>query len=102
MPTSLDMSDHMELYLFGDQTYNIQPRFKDLLQSRHNPVLEDFLVKAYDSIRKDIYNLPDAIREELPRFTCVEDLILRNQGGKQCIPLDMAVTCMYQLGVFIR
>ena len=96
------MSDHMKLYLFGDQTYDIQPEFKDLLLHRRNPVLEDFLVKAYSTIRKDIYKLPKEIREELPRFTCLDDLILRKQGGKRCIPLDMAVTCMYQLGVFIR
>ncbi len=96
------MSDHMKLYLFGDQTHDIQPDLKDLLRYRHNPVLEDFLVKAYDTIRKDIYKLPNEIREELPRFTCLDDLVLRKQGGKRCIPLDMAVTCMYQLGVFIR
>ena len=96
------MSDHMKLYLFGDQTYDIQPDLKELLRYRHNPVLEDFLVKAYDTIRKDIYRLPNEIREELPRFTCLDDLVLRKQGGKQCIPLEMAVTCMYQLGVFIR
>lgn len=92
----------MKLYLFGDQTHDIQPDLKDLLRYRHNPVLEDFLVKAYDTIRKDIYKLPNEIREELPRFTCLDDLVLRKQGGKRCIPLDMAVTCMYQLGVFIR
>lgn len=96
------MSDHMKLYLFGDQTYDIQPDLKDLLRYRHNPVLEDFLVKVYDTIRNDIYKLPNEIREELPRFTCLDDLVLWKQGGKRCIPLDMAVTCMYQLGAFIR
>ena len=98
----LNMPDQMTLYLFGDQTYDTQPDLKDLLRHRNNPVLEDFLVKAYDRIRKDIYKLPSEIREELPRFTCLDDLILRKQGGKQCIPLDMAVTCMYQLGFLIR
>lgn len=96
------MSDQMTLYLFGDQTYDTQPDLKDLLLYRDNPVLENFLVKAYDTIRKDLYKLPDEIREDLPRFTCLDDLILRKQDGKRCIPLDMAVTCMYQLGVVIR
>lgn len=85
------MSDRMELYLFGDQTYDIQPDLKDLLRHRHNPVLEDFLGKAYDTIRKDIFELPYEIREDLPRLTCLDDLVLRKQGGKRCIPLDMAV-----------
>ena len=96
------MANQLKLYLFGDQTYDIQPYLKDLLRSRHNTVLEDFLVKAYDTIRTEIYKLPLDIRDDLPRFTCLEDLILWKQGGKRCIPLDMALTCVYQLGVFIR
>ena len=96
------MSDQMTLYLFGDQRYDIQPDLKDLLRYRQNPVLEDFLVKAFDTIRKGIYTLPYNIRETLPRFTCLEDLVSLKQGGKRCIPLEMAVTCMYPLGVFIR
>ena len=96
------MADQLKLYLFGDQTYDIQLHLKDLIRYRHNPVLEDFLVKAYDAIRTEIYKLPREIRDDLPRFTCLDDIICWKQGGKRCIPLDMAVTCMYQLGVFIR
>lgn len=96
------MSDPVKLYLFGDQTHDIQPHVKDFLRYRHNPVLEDFLVKAYNAIRTEIYRLPGEIRDELPRFTSVDDLIIQKQGNKRCIPLDMAMTCMYQLGVFIR
>lgn len=96
------MTHQLKLYLFGDQTYDIQPYLKDLIQYRHNPVLEDFLVKAYNAIRTEIYRLPSEVREDLPRFTCLDDLVLRKQDGKRCIPLDMAVICMYQLGVFIR
>jgi hypothetical protein len=96
------MAGQLKLYVFGDQTYDIQPRLKDLLRNRNNPVLEDFLVKAYDAIRMGIYNLPREVREDLPRFTCVDDLVLWDQTGKRCVPLDMAVTCMYQLGTFIR
>ncbi|OCK75289.1 ketoacyl-synt-domain-containing protein [Lepidopterella palustris CBS 459.81] len=95
------MAGHLKLYLFGDQTYDLQPHLKDLLRNRHNPVLEDFLVKAYDAVRTELYKLPQQVRDDLPRFTCLDDLVLWNQSGKRCIPLDMAVTCMYQLGVFI-
>lgn len=96
------MSDQLKLYLFGDQTYDVQSHLKDLLLYRHNPVLEHFLVKAYDAIRAETYQLPCEIRDDLPRFTSVDDLVLQKPGGKRCIPLDMAVTCMYQLGIFIR
>ena len=96
------MVDHLSLYLFGDQTYDVQPSFKDLIQYRHNPVLEDFLAKAYDAIRTEIFDLPSEVRNSLPRFTCLDDIILRKPGGKRCLPLDMAVTCMFQLAAFIR
>ncbi|KAH7120580.1 hypothetical protein EDB81DRAFT_914248 [Dactylonectria macrodidyma] len=96
------MSDQLKLYVFGDQTYDIQPHLKALLQNRGNPVLEDFFIKAYDAIRTEIFKLPHHVREDdIPRFTCYQDLVLWNQPGKRCIPLDMAVTCLYQLGVFI-
>ena len=95
------MSEQQKLYLFGDQTYEVQPHLKKLLKYRTNPVLDDFLVKAYNAIRQNIYTLPMAIRDDLPRFTCIDDLLLMKQSSKRCIPLDMAVTCLYQLGVFI-
>ena len=96
------MADEMILYLFGDQTYNIQPHLKDLIRYRSNPVLEDFLTKAYNAIRAEIFKLPSEIRDELPRFTCLDDLLLWKQGARRGVPLDMAVTSIYQLGAFIR
>jgi len=97
------MEKTLKLYLFGDQTFDIQPHLRDLLRSRNNPVLEDFLVKAYDALRKEIYQLPRHIRDDLPRFTCLDDLMLWDQSTKQrCIPMDMALTCIYQLGTFLR
>ncbi|KAL7623783.1 fusarubin cluster-polyketide synthase [Parahypoxylon ruwenzoriense] len=92
------MADQLKLYLFGDQTYDTRPHLKDLLKYRNNPALQDFLVKSYDTIRKEIYTLSPEIRNDLPRFTSLDDLVLWNQVGKRCVPLDMAVTCMYQLG----
>lgn len=99
---NINMVDQLKLYLFGDQTYDTQSHLRELMLYRHNPVLEDFLVKVYDTIRTEIYKLPAEIRDDLPRFTCLDDLVLWKQDGKRCIALDMAVTCMYQLGVFIR
>ena len=97
------MAGHLKLYLFGDQAYDIRAGLKDLLRHRGNPILEDFLDKAYNAVRAEIYNLPAQTREEdVPRFTCLDDLVLSSPSGKRCIPLDMAVTCIYHLGVFIR
>ena len=96
------MADQMKLYLFGDQTHDVQPVLRDLLRCRQNPALESFLIKSYNAIRTEIYKLPSEVRDDLPRFTCLDDIMFRKPGGSQCVPLDMAVTCMYQLGSFIR
>ena len=96
------MADHLKLYLFGDQTHDVQPHMKTLLQNRNNPILEDLLVKSYDALRLEIYKLPSYIRDDLPRFTSLDDLVLWERKGPRCVPLDMALTCLYQLGTFIR
>lgn len=99
------MADQWKLYLFGDQTHDIKPQLKRLLQNKSTPVVEDFLTRAYDAIRAEIYGLPRETRESLPRFTCLDDLVQWDVGAEgegRCVALDMAVTCMYQLGAFIR
>jgi hypothetical protein len=60
------------------------------------------LAKSYEAIRNEIYNLPIEVRTKLPRFTCLDDLLLWKQDGQRVIALDMALTCLYQLSVFIR
>ncbi|KAK4122076.1 ketoacyl-synt-domain-containing protein [Parathielavia appendiculata] len=95
------MESNLKLYLFGDQTFDIQPHLRDLLGKRHNPIVQSFLVKAYDAVRAEIYQVPRPLRDDMPRFTCLEDLILYDHGSKRCLPLDMAVTSLYQLGVFL-
>jgi hypothetical protein len=96
---------HQEtLYLFGDQTFDVEPHLHELLDAKNsNVVLRDFLEKAYDAIRVQIFQLPKHVREELPRFTSIEDMLLwrRSEGSSRCVPLDMAMTCIYQLGSFI-
>lgn len=41
------MANHLKLYLFGDQTYDIRVDFKKLLQRRDNPILKNFRVKSF-------------------------------------------------------
>jgi hypothetical protein len=93
------MANHRTLYLFGDQTHDVQ--LKELVACRVNPVVEDFLQRAYDVIRSELHDLPRETRDALPRFTCLNDVLLYKPRGRRCVPLDMALTCMYQLGVFL-
>lgn len=97
----------VSLYLFGDQTHDIGPHLKALLleSQRGNVLLNDFLQRAYGALRKELYQLSFQERESLPRFTSIEDLVLWRstspQEARQCIPLDMSLTCMYHIAAFI-
>ncbi|KAF5021129.1 hypothetical protein F66182_6829 [Fusarium sp. NRRL 66182] len=95
------MATQLKLYLFGDQTFDIQPHLQHLLQRRDNLFLQEFLAQAYNAIRIELYRLPHSVRKDLARFTCQEDLLLWDQSGKRCVALDMAMTTLYQLGAFI-
>ncbi|KAJ4203167.1 fusarubin cluster-polyketide synthase [Fusarium falciforme] len=96
------MTDNLNLYLFGDQTFDIKPHLQKLFQQRDHLFLQDFLTKAYNAIRVEMYRLPFKVRNDLPRFTCQEDLLRWDESGKRCIALDMAMTTLYHLGTFIR
>ncbi len=92
------------LYLFGDQTFDVEPHLHKLLEAKNsNVVLNGFLEKAYDAIRVQMFEVPKHVREDLPRFTSIEDMLLwkRSEGSPRCVPLDMALACLYQLGSFI-
>lgn len=92
----------MKLYLFGDQTFEIQPHLQNLAQKKSNLFLTDFLERIYNAIRLEFYKLPAQVRDELPRFTCPEDLVLHDPKQKTCIALDMAMTTTYHLCTFMR
>lgn len=101
---NMETRDYYGLYLFGDQTFDVEPHLHKLLAARNtNAVLRDFLDKAYDTIRSQIFHLPKDVRHELPSFTDIEDLLLwkPSEDSTCCVPLDMALTCLYQLGSFI-
>lgn len=98
------MTNQETLYLFGDQTFDVEPHLPKLLDGKNNNVvLKEFLERAYDALRIQIFQLHKDVREKLPRFTCIEDVLLwkRSEGSLRCVPMDMAITCMYQLGSFI-
>ncbi|KAK2614402.1 hypothetical protein N8I77_001234 [Diaporthe amygdali] len=98
------MGQQETLYLFGDQTFDVEPHLHKLLDAKNsNVVLKDFLDKAYEALRMQIFRLPKQVREGLPRFTSIEDVLLwkEPEGSSHCVPLDMAVTSVYQLGSFI-
>lgn len=98
------MGHRQSFYLFGDQTFDVEPHLHTLLDARHNnPVLRDFLDKVYNTLRLRTFRIPPASREEWPTFTAIEDVLLwkPSECTTRCVPWEMALTCIYQLSSFI-
>lgn len=98
----MENQSSFDVYLFGDQTYDIQT--KDLQSLLHNgksdPVVVEFLERARRALRDDLYQLRPEDRHHAPSFACVTELLLWKRG--KSVPVDMAMLCLYQLGLFMR
>lgn len=44
---------------------------------------------------------PPENSKDITRFCAIEDLVLARKNGKRCLPLDMALTCLYRVSKFI-
>ncbi|KZF26353.1 polyketide synthase [Xylona heveae TC161] len=95
------MVQHIQIYLFGDQTYDSNSRLGSLLRSHKNPILTAFLERAFHVLRAEIGRLSLREREAFPRFSSIADLLTRQREGNLSPALEKALTCIYQLAYFI-
>src|SRR5690349_610517 len=97
------MVQQLKIYLFGDQTYDVHSKLRELLRYGQNPVLNCFFERVDSALRTEISKLPLNIREGLPQFSGVPDLLSWNRYDERlAVPFQMALTCIYQLGAFIK
>lgn len=89
-------------YIFGDQTYDIQDTLRSLGQAHDDPLLTDFLERACHVLKREIARLSPEQQAQCPRFSTLADL-LRPYSTRTLNPcLIQALTCISQLGLFIR
>lgn len=97
------MGSQFKVYLFGDQTFDLFPNLRQLLYSKNSPLLESFFEQAYYKIRAEIGSLPATERESYAHFTSIADILSwERQHTLHHPPIQSALTCIYQLGEFIR
>jgi hypothetical protein len=96
------MVQQLNVYLFGDQTYDYNAKLSDLLHRKDNPILTSFLDQACSIIRAEIAQLPQWQRASFPKFTNLADLLARQREGDVNPAFQTALSCIYQLGCFIR
>lgn len=97
------MGKPIGVYLFGDQTFDVCTKLRDLLHSNDSPTLDRFFQQAYFNLRSEIAQLPVYERDKYPRFANLAELLAwRERQQSPNVALDNALTCIYQLGYFIR
>jgi naphtho-gamma-pyrone polyketide synthase len=95
------MERSTQLLLFGDQTTSIETGLRQLLRIKGNVVLTAFLEQVHFAIRKEISHLSVSERGHFPRSTSVVELLTK-YNEKRNAALDSTLTCIYQLGCFIK
>jgi hypothetical protein len=96
------MGKQIQIFLFGDQTYDTNAKLRALLNSKDDPILISFLEQAYHVIRSEVGRLPLQQREALPRFHNLADILVRQREGVLSPAFQTTLACVYQLGSFIR
>lgn len=92
----------MRILLFGDQTGDYRSTLHQIVQVKGNVALVSFFEKAYSTLREEVAQQPRAVREKLPDFTSIADLVDRYaaQPGKNNA-IESVLTYISQISCFI-
>jgi hypothetical protein len=90
--------------LFGDQLTDLPAAFRRINSRKdENPLLGSFLEKVKAALREEVGRQPRTIREDIPAFTSVFDLMERYHTLGSANPaLTAALLCVAQLATFIE
>lgn len=95
--------DSLHILLFGDQTGDYGKIFRQLLHIKENTVLTSFFEKAYSALRDEVSQQPRVVRDQIPGFSSIADLVTRyaESTAPRSNPLESALTCISQIACFI-
>jgi hypothetical protein len=95
------MAPTHNVYLFGDQTFNVEQSLRALLCSNH-VLLIDFFEQSSQTLRREIGRLPSHVRHNLPRFSNVADILTRSRDGQSSPALAQALCVIHAFACFIK
>jgi hypothetical protein len=96
------MVDHVQIFVFGDQTYDASDLMFKLLHIHDDVILSSFLESSLQVLRQEMSKLADEQRTKSPRFSKLVELLPHWQKGTLNPALDQALTCICHIGTFIR
>jgi hypothetical protein len=97
------MAEHSQLLLFGDLTYKSFEGLRALLFSKENMSMASFFERVSIALRAEIGSLPYNQRQDFVSFTDLQELLYSTPTSPFYHPaLEIALSCTYQFGCFIR
>ena len=91
-----------QIFIFEDLTLPFEEDLRQLLHAKDNPSLSSFFDQVCFVLREDFAKLPSRQQSLLPRFATLVDLLSRWKDSEGAPALKFALTCLYQVGQFIR
>lgn len=92
----------VQVYAFGDQTYNAADVLSKLLRKHDDAIVEDFLERSASTLKHQIKQLPSEQQGACPRFASLADLLPSYRAGTLNPALVQALTCTTQLAAFLQ
>ncbi|KAH8730335.1 hypothetical protein GQ44DRAFT_747268 [Phaeosphaeriaceae sp. PMI808] len=96
------MADPIQVFVFGDQTFDASELMFRLLHTHDDMMLSSFLDSSYRTLKQEVSNLKDEQRSSCPRFSKLAELLPYWRNGTLNPALDQAMTCISQIGTFLR
>ena len=93
----------MPVVLFGDQIADLNDSLRRVHQSKDGTVLvQSFLESSASALREEVGALPRVLRDRIPAFTSIFDLVERHvRSGVPNPALENALLCVCHLANFI-
>ena len=97
------MAEHFNFVVFGEENPDLRSHLRyQVIESRTNPFLHLFLERASSALRHAIAQLSPPERRQIPAFSCIDELNESSDAGKGHSGIQHALSCVYQIGQYIK
>lgn len=97
----LNMANLVQVFVFGDQSYDASDLLFQLLHTHDDVILSSFLDSSFRTLQVEVYKLNEEQRLACPRFSKLADLLPHWRNGTLNPALDQALTCVCHIGTFL-
>ncbi|KAF2795492.1 ketoacyl-synt-domain-containing protein [Melanomma pulvis-pyrius CBS 109.77] len=96
------MAIPMQVFVFGDQTYDVCDLLSNLMHAHDDVVLSAFLEASCQTLKQEVARLRSEQRIACPRFSKLAELLSLWQEGDLNPCLSQALSCICHIGTFLH